>query len=142
MANFSSLFYKPKNRNAEVKKKRWSLFGIIWKALKRVCMAFGAMFLISLVMLSISASLFVKGSKPASLPKDMVLLLELEDGFAEMRTKASFTDPFPFAKPTLRDAVQAIENATSDNRVRGIVVSVKGGGVAMSFLLEKMRLIN
>ncbi len=136
MSNFSSLFYKPKKRDVEIKKKRWSVTGIIWKALKRVCMAFGVMFLISLVMLTISTTLIMKGSKPAALPKDMVLLLELEGGFSEMRTKASFMDPFPFSKPTLRDAVKAIENATNDNRVRGIVVSVKSGGVALPHTQE------
>ena len=136
MPNFNSLFYKPKKRTQSISKKRWRVFPIIWKALKRVCMVFGAMFLFSLIMMTISMSFLLKETTSPTLPKDMVLLLELEEGLSEIQSKSSFMEPFPFSKPTLRNVIQTLENAQKDDRVRGIVVSVKGGNVSVSHTQE------
>ena len=136
MAKSGSLFYKPKKNDQEITKKRWRVLPILWKAAKRVCMMFGLMFIISLVMISISTTMLLKGAKPKPLPKDMVLLLELEDGFSEVRSKASFMDPFPFSKPQITKVIDIIERAKDDGRVRGIVVSMKGASVSTSHTQE------
>ena len=47
MKNFGSLFYKPKKNERALKTKRWNIWAILGKAIKRTCMAIGAMVLIS-----------------------------------------------------------------------------------------------
>lgn len=134
MKHIGSLFYKPKRKDKEISAKRWNFPSIIWRAVVKACTVIGAMILISAAM---STLLIIVGSKAsAPLPEDMVLVFKLENGIAELPKRPSLLDPFPFMQPTLRNVIDTIEKAKDDERVRGIVFSVKGGGVSISQIQE------
>lgn len=135
MKNFGSLFYKPKKRDGDISTKRWNIPSIIWRAIKKTCTAVGAMVLFSAVLSTILV-LSMGGEGRAPLPDDMVLVLKLEDGISEVATRPSFMDPFPFMQPTLRHVVNALDKAKDDERVRGIVFSLKGGSVNVAHAQE------
>ncbi|MCI5059624.1 MAG: signal peptide peptidase SppA [Alphaproteobacteria bacterium] len=136
MKRIGSLFYKPSSKNAgEDVPKRWSLFRIIGKALKRTCTALGAMMLLSIaISFFMLYSLGARGPEP--LPDEMVLVLKIEDGITEIQTQPSFLDPFPFMQPTVRNVTKALNRAAQDDRVRGLVVHYKGGGMNVAHIQE------
>lgn len=134
MKHIGSLFYKPKRKDKEIAAKRWNFPSIIWRAVVKTCTVIGAMILISTLL---SMLLITVGSKAgAPLPDDMVLVFKLEHGIAELPKRPSIMDPFPFMQPTLRNVIDTIDKAKDDDRVRGIVFSVKGGGVSIAQIQE------
>ena len=134
MKHIGSLFYKPKRKDKEIAAKRWNFPSIIWRAVVKACTVIGAMILISAVL---STLLIIVGSKAGTpLPDDMVLVFKLENGIAELPKRPSLLDPFPFMQPTLRNVIDTIDKAKDDDRVRGIVFSVKGGGVSIAQIQE------
>lgn len=135
MIKSGSLFYKPKKRDKEISKKRWNFGSIILRAIGKACTVVGAFVLFSALLSTILiASSGGKSAKP--LPDDMVLVFKIEDGISEIQTRPTLFEPFPFYQPTLRNVVDTIDKAKEDNRVRGIVFSLKGGGVSLAHIQE------
>lgn len=135
MKNIGSLFYKPKKNDKGIKAKRWNLFSIIGKAIRKTCTAIGAMVLLSMILSIVLVSIFAGKSAPP-LPDDMVLVLKLESNISETQARPSFMDPFPFKQPTLHHIIDALEAAKDDDRVRGLVFSLKGGSVGIAHTQE------
>ena len=135
MKNLGSLFYKPKKNNKEVTAKRWNFFSIIGRAIKKTCTAIGAMVLFSTVVSVIMVTMLAGKAAPP-LPDDMVLVFKIEEGVTEVQTRPSFLEPFPFTQPTIRNVVDTLDKARDDSRVRGLVVSLKGGGISVAHIQE------
>lgn len=140
MKNFGSLFYKPKKDERAIKAKRWNIWSIMGKAIRKTCTAIGAAVLISALISAILISSVSKKSSP-SLPSDMVLYLDLEDGISESHVRPSLMDPFPFMQPTLRNVIDTLENAKNDKRVRGLVVKLNGASISSAHIEELRKAI-
>ena len=134
MKNFGSLFYKPKKNKKEIRAKRWNVFSILGKVIKKTCMALGAMILISTIFSTILV--FSLGKSGPPLPDDMVLVFKIEGGITEIQTRPSLMDPFPFMHPTLRNVIDTLDKAKDDDRIRGLIVSLKGGAVSIAHTQE------
>ncbi|MCB1529936.1 MAG: signal peptide peptidase SppA [Alphaproteobacteria bacterium] len=133
--NRGSLFYKPKPRTKEIRRKRWNWPVIIWEAVKKSCMVIGAVVLFSAFTGAVISTKVVRQSAP-SLPGEMILFLDLKDGLGETSRSPSLSDPFPFHRPTVRVIVEALDNAREDEDVHGLVVSVAGGGLSSAHVQE------
>jgi protease-4 len=134
MKNFGSLFYKPK-KSAGDKPKRWNIFSIVWKAIKRTCTAIGAMVLISTIISIIMISKMA-GNVAPPLPDDMVLVFKIDGGVTEIQSKPSFLEPFPFDQPSIRNVIDTLDRAKDDARVRGLVISLKNSGMSVAHIQE------
>ncbi len=135
MKKIGSLFYKPKQQERALKPKRWNVFSIFWKAIKKTCMVIGAMVLFSTLLSVILITSMAK--KPvAKLSDDMILYFDLEDGISETQSKPSLLEPFPFTQPTLRHVINTIHKAKDDGRVKGLVFSLKGAPINVAHIQE------
>jgi protease-4 len=134
MKNIGSLFYKPKRKESE-KPKRWNIFSILGKAIKRTCTAIGALVLISTIISVILLSKFAGQAAPP-LPKEMVLVYKIDRGVTEIKSRPSLLEPFPFDQPTIRNVIKTIERASEDDRVRALIVNLKNGGMSVAHIQE------
>lgn len=135
MKKFASLFYKPDRNERAIKAKRWNIWAILGKAIRKTCTVIGAMVLISTIISVFLLSKLATNPAP-SLPNDMVLLLDLENGISETQLKPSLMDPFPFLEPTLRNVISALERAEKDARVRGLIVKLNGASINVAHTQE------
>jgi len=135
MSKVRSYFYRPKNETQTEKPKRWKPLSILWAAVKKTCMAIGAMFLLSAIISTCTIATIGAGAKPP-LPDDMVLVFPLEQNITEVQTRPSLLDPFPFMQPTLSSIITSLDRAKDDTRVRGIIFSMKGGSIGMTHAQE------
>ena len=138
MKKSGSFFYKPApkgNATTNDAPRRWNIFRIIGKALKRTCTALGAMLLMSMILSGVMLY-SLGGGAPQPLPEDMVLVFKIEDGITEIQTQPSLMDPFPFTQPTVRSVSEALHRAAEDERVRGVIVNYKGGGISAAHIQE------
>lgn len=135
MKNIGSLFYKPKRNDSEISAKRWNILAILSKILKRTCMALGAMVLISIIWGIILVNSF-EGNIAPPLPKDMVLVYKIDGGVSEVQSTPTLMDPFPFDQPTIRGLVNALDKASTDSRVRGLVISLKSSSLSVAHIQE------
>ncbi len=134
MKNFGSLFYKPKKTSTETP-KRWNIWAIIGKAIKRACTAIGAMVLISTII-SVFILANLTSAKAPPLPKEMVLVFKIDGGVTEIQTKPSLLEPFPFAQPTIRNVINTLERAKDDARVHGLIVNMRDSGMSAAHIEE------
>lgn len=134
MKKIGSFFYSPK-KSTEDKPKRWNPFKIIGKALKRTCTAIGAMVLISAVLSFILVSRMA-GNVAPPLPNEMVLVLTLDGGIAEIQTRPTILEPFPFDQPTIRTLVDTLERAGEDSRVKGLVLNLRNAPISIAHIQE------
>lgn len=141
MRRAGSLFYKPKKRTKEISEKRWKIGSIIYQAIRKTCTVIGALILFSALLSSILV-MASGGDSVAPLPDDMVLVFKIEDGITEIQTRPTLFEPFPFYRPTIRNVVDTIDKASEDDRVRGIIFSLKGGGVNLAHIQELRTVIN
>lgn len=98
-------------------------------------MTLGAFMLISFTF-SLITVLSVLGQTEEPKSNNIVLYLEFDGALDETVAEASLMDPFGAPSPTLRDFVRAIDHATHDDRVHGIVARIKGGGLSISHVQE------
>lgn len=134
MKKIGSFFYSPK-KSTEDKPKRWNPFKIIGTALKRTCTAIGAMVLISAVLSFILVSRMA-GNVAPPLPNEMVLVLTLDGGIAEIQTRPTILEPFPFDQPTIRTLVDTLERAGEDSRVKGLVLNLRNAPISIAHIQE------
>jgi protease-4 len=130
-----SLFFKPKPRTKEISQKRWNWPSIIGRAIKKTCTVIGAIILISVIG-GIILSSSMRGEKAGPLPGKMVLHLKLDAGIGEQGREPTFTDPFPFARPTIRQIVDTFDYAATDDRVKALVVELETGGLDIAHIQE------
>lgn len=131
-----SLFYKPKGpQKSDIRKKRWNVWSIVWNAVKRTCTVIGAMVLFSALLTFIMLVSAVQSTAPA-LPKDMVLVLKLDQGIVEKPEQASFSDLFPTSRPTIRQVTDTLDYAAKDKRIKALIVNQKAGGVSLAHIQE------
>lgn len=124
-------------KEVEKPKMRWKAFPIIWLGLKKAATVIGFIVLINIFMAILITSLITpKSSSAPSLPNEMVLFMELDEGFQELPSPATFADPFAPAAPTVRDIIDAIDHAREDDRVKGILARMYGGGFTISQVTE------
>ncbi len=135
MSKVRSYFYRPKKETEGEKPKRWKPLSILWTAIKRACMAIGAMFLLSAIISTCTLATIGAGAKPP-LPDDIVLVFPMEQNITELQTRPSLFDPFPFMQPTLSSIIIALDKAKDDPRVRGVIFSLKGGSIGLSHAQE------
>jgi protease-4 len=105
---------------------------IFGRSFRRVCTGVGAIVVLGLIIALIGAA---SGKVVNRVPGQMILYVKLDGSFVE-HDKGGFN--FTDQSTTLRDAVDAIDLAARDNRVKGIVAEWDGG---MSDLgqLEELR---
>ena len=135
MKNIGSLFYKPKKNDRETKVKRWNVWRILGKAIKRTCTAIGAMVLFSIVLSTILVS-GMAGKASPPLPDDMVLVFKIDNGVTEVQSRPTLMDPFPFDQPSIRNVIDTLDKAKDDPRVHGVVVSLKGESMSAAHIQE------
>lgn len=116
-------------------KKKWRLLPILWLALKRTCMALGAIVLVTMLMISWTLAPVVD-EIDVQLPSQMVLTLELEGVLDDLPEEVSFVDPFAKEHKTLRNYINAIERAKTDPRVKGIHARMKSPRYALAHIQE------
>jgi protease-4 len=76
------------------------------------------------------------GTAAISLPDEMVLYVEFEDGFVEMAEAPGFADPFAPPPMTVRQIVDTINAAARDDRVSGMVARMRSGQFGLSHVQE------
>ncbi len=131
------LFTKPQLRTEPPKKSAWKKLGeTLWKALKKTCMAVGVI----VILWSVFASIFLATVKTKTavvpLPDEMVLYYRIDQGIVEKPVRPTLTDPFPSRVLTMPQLVRTLSTAKSDDRVKGIVVSLHGAPLGMAQIQE------
>lgn len=129
------LFAAPLPREAAKPKVKWRILPILWLALKRTCMVLGAVVLFSAVI-GVLTTLTVVSPAAPSLPDEMVLYIDFDEGFREVPREVSFTEPFVLGEPTMREFIAALDRAGDDPRVKGILARMSGSGFALSHIQE------
>jgi protease-4 len=132
------LFSSPAHAAAKNAKIKWRVLPIIWMALKRMATVLGFVLIINMVvmLLVLPAVLSGGGTAAISLPDDMVLYVEFEDGFAEMAEPGGFMDPFAPPPMTVREIVDTINAAADDDRVSGMVARMRSGQFGLTHVYE------
>lgn len=133
-----TLFHTP--RKAAVVERpvqRFWFLQIMFTILKRACTMLGAIMLVFLVIIFWSASNIVKEPAP-SLPKKMVLFLRMEKSLPEKRGAQDYFSQFGLAPAplTTSELVDALDKASTDNRVEGFVLSLRSGSYELAQLQE------
>ena len=101
-------------------KIEWKILPIVWSALKRTAMVLGFFVLLQLfVALFIIMPAAVATKDHVSFPKEMVLYLEFDGAIDEVHVAQGFADAFEEPPLTLREMVDALYEAASDDRVKG-----------------------
>lgn len=110
----------------------WGRFAL--RLLKRVCMAVGALVLISgTISMFLTAKLYSDLEAPA-LPEQFVLYLPLEEGFVEHHNEGG---PYALGSNiTIREVVETLDKARKDDRVKGLVSVLQGGQYGLSHIEE------
>lgn len=128
------LFNTPKNRE-KPKPRKWSIFRILGKSIRRACTTIGALILISAIFSGIMAYYF-SGQNIKPLPDEMVLLLPVEGPFLEREQTPSIQDPFPSDQLTIRQVTEAMRQGKDDDRVKGVVIALRSGGINLTHIQE------
>ncbi len=132
-----SLFRKPQMKVEPPKKSKlkW-MVGFFGKGIKRLCMALGAMILISVCSSLIFFSMMSVPTISIKLPDEMVLYYRLDGGIKEENMKPSLMDPFPMKEITMPQLVRTLSAVEYDERVKGVVVSLHGQPLGLSYIQE------
>lgn len=134
----TSRFYKSKNVKAETPPKTRYRHGAGWYilgGLKILCLSIGGVFLFSIFM-GILAAFLIGDSKSTALPKEMILVLNVTNPIGETEISRSFADPFSAPGITVHDLVTALDAASGDKRVHGLLVSLDVGGLDLAHIQE------
>lgn len=117
----------------EVKKPKieWKILPIAWFALKRTAMAIGFLVLFQILIAVIILPALFQGAGEKPFPKEMVLFLPINGDIVEVPEAPSFADPFAPPARTVRQVVDALDAAAVDNRVKGLLVRINDGGIAL-----------
>ena len=129
------LFSSQRFRQQAPKKKSFlrRAGGFFWRNLKRVCMAIGAMFLISMLLSAyLAMRLGGDGGTPV-MPDKMVVYLPIEGTYSDY----SEASPYSFTtRPHFRHVIDAIDHAQIDHRVKGLLIVPNGGSLSLAQMQE------
>lgn len=129
-----SFFYKaPRAVNADSANKKSGILGFVGRAVKRICLFIGGVLFFSF-MVGFIIGLVFGGSK--KLPDDMVLVLNVTDPIGETEHARSLVDPLAAAGITIGDLIETLDDARTDDRVRGILVSLDNAGIQLAHIQE------
>ena len=119
------------------KKKRFVL-GFLWRAVVRLCTVIGASVLIMSIISAWTLSSVISNLEPkkTSLPSQMVLYMELDGNLSDLPKEINILDPFAPQGMTMRDFVDALDRAKTDNRVKGLYARLDMGGYAIGHIQE------
>ncbi len=134
MSKRSPLFYTPKPKE-KPKARKWSVLRIVKKAFLRTCTLIGALFLLSFTISLIATSFLFQKQIP-TLKDNVVLALEIEGPIPEQPLAPSLTDPLKFTRMTLLNTLVTLDNAKKDERVKGLILSIKSGGQSLASIQE------
>lgn len=110
-----------------------SVFRGIKTFLRRTCLIIGG-FMLFVFLLGIVSAVFMDENK--SLPKDFILVLNMDSPLTEVESPRSLLDPFTPAGMTIRSFVETLDKAAQDNRIRGLLVSLDDGGLELTHIQE------
>ncbi len=133
--NHRPLFSSPVPQDVRKPKIRWRILPILWLAIKRTCTVIGAFVLVSMMFALFTLSQFGQAVEEP-LPEKMVLYIEFKDGFAENTSNSGFSGSFGLVPPTVHELIDAIDRATGDVRVQGILARMDSGSFAPSQAAE------
>lgn len=129
-----SFFYKaPRAAEAVPKNTASGVLGFIGRVVKRISLFIGGVLLFSFVMGFVIGLVFGGGK---SLPDDMILVLNVTDPIGETEHARSFVDPLASAGITMGDLIETLDRAGTDDRVRGILVSLDNAGIELAHIQE------
>lgn len=120
------LFSDPVSHDARRGKIHWRVLPIVWLAIKKTCTVIGAFVLVSVLLVIFMLSGLNETAAPP-LPQKMALYLEFSGGFMEKSSGSSLAGSFNLEPPTVHQLVSAIDLATKDDRVVGIMARMDGG---------------
>lgn len=123
-----SLFSKP--AQSETPKRKWVVLPVIWSAAKRTAMVLGFLMLFSSIVSLIVLSTVLDGAGAPKVPSKAALYIELDGNVIDNSPDAGFGGPFSDPSVTLREIVEAIDHARYDDRIHGIVMRFKDGGIS------------
>lgn len=114
-------------------RKKSGFWRVLWRALVRTCTTIGAVVLIfSVLGMMVAQKAMENADVPIGLPNQMVLMLPLDQSFEEYRA----TESLGTRQPTLRETIDALDAARTDNRVKGVVASLRGGTYNLAHIYE------
>ncbi len=116
-------------------KRKWRILPILWLAFKRTSMLIGAVVIISSIVMSYMLAPFIE-EIDHSLPKQMVLYMELEGSMGDLPKEAGFVDPFVVSNKTVKNYIDAIDRARTDPRVEGIYAKMNNGHLSVAHIQE------
>lgn len=118
-------------------KNRRGFFSFLWLFLRRTCTAVGAFVLISsfLVFWTFSSALKNVDAK-RELPEKFVLFMDMDGNLGDLPKEAGLAGTFAGQGKTLKDFLDAIERARTDQRVQGIYARMEGGGYSLGHIQE------
>lgn len=130
-----SFFYTPAKAQDSTPEpvRRSGFLGWIGRAIRRICLWIGGLFLFSFCMGMLVAFVF-GGSR--SLPEDMILVLNVTDPIGETEHARSLTDPLASAGITIGDLIETLDRARGDDRVKGLLVSLDHAGMELAHIQE------
>jgi protease-4 len=118
--------------------RRWNPFRILWEALKRTAMLMGFVMLFTMALGAWSASQMVTEKKP-SLPKDMVLLLDMTGEVNGQSKSLRYLEEFGLSSSsqlTVPGMVDAIDNGAKDDKVKALALFLGSGAFEVTDFQE------
>ena len=82
------------------------------------------------------STIHLMGQQGVTLPKEMILVTKIDSVFLEHNAQADFSNFLSEPQPTIRQVVDALDKAKNDTRVKGLVFSIKGGGLPLAHIQE------
>ncbi|MCK6417511.1 MAG: signal peptide peptidase SppA [Alphaproteobacteria bacterium] len=126
---------QPVEQPYQAQQPRQGIFSALWRGVKVICFSLGAMVLLIIVMMIVMLSNLPTAPAP-SLPRNMVLALEINGDPPEMQRHAAFSGPFWESIPTLDQTITAIDAAATDRRVKGLYVRLREPGLSLAHAQE------
>lgn len=130
-----SFFYTSKPKANELFKKRWNIPSILLKILKKTCMALGA-FMLFFILLGLAGLLLADKETAVKMPKNMVLVYNMDKPLPETLAPPSLSAPFESSSLTVQNFIDTLDIAQKDKRVHGLVVKLNSAGVELSHIQE------
>jgi protease-4 len=127
-----SYFYNRLEKTESVQEKR-GVLSMLSRFVKKICMALGALVLFSICMGLISVFI-LRGT--ASLPDDMVLVFNVTHPVGETTLSPSLTSPFSASELTVDQIIGAMDKASRDSRVKGLLVSLDNADMELAHVQE------
>ncbi|MAF98427.1 MAG: signal peptide peptidase SppA [Micavibrio sp.] len=130
------LFTSPVPASMKSAKIKWKILPIFWMAMKRLAMTLGFLMIFNFVLMLFVLPILLSGEVAPSLPDKIVLYADLKEGLAERADQGGFMEAFDEKPMTLRALVDALDGASYDKRVEGLVVRMRAGSYALSQVQE------